>query len=237
MKQIIFLVATLLLVSFGCKKDTARQIDSSYSPDINPANFTNSTIITNPYYPATPGKKYIYEGQTDEGFERVEEQRLNITKTIMGITCVISNFKGYVNDKLVEETWDWYAQDNDGTLWYFGEEVNNYNQNGTLIDHGGSWEAGVDGAQPGKIMPAHPQTAMKYREEYYFGHAEDQAEIIGTGLNETISLGTYNNCIKTKNWTVLEPDALENKIYAPGIGLIKETDIPGKFEIVLVAIQ
>ena len=237
MKQIIFLVATWLLLPFGCSKDTARQIDSSYKPDINPANFTNSTIITNPYYPATPGKKYIYEGQTDEGFERVEEQRLNTTKIIMGITCVISNFKGYVNGKLIEETWDWYAQDNDGTLWYFGEEVDNYNGNGTLIDHGGSWEAGVDGAQPGKIMPANPQTGVKYREEYYFGHAEDEAEIIGTGLSETISLGTYNDCIKTKNWTVLEPDALENKIYAPGTGLIKEIDIPGKFEIVLVAIQ
>jgi hypothetical protein len=236
MKQTISLVATWLLLLFGCKKDTARQIDSSYKPDINPANFTNSTIITNPYYPATPGKKYIYEGQTDEGFERVEEQRLNTTKIIMGITCVISSFKGYVNGKLVEETRDWYAQDNDGTLWYFGEEVDNYDLNGTLIDRG-SWEAGVDGALPGKIMPANPQTGMKYREEYYFGHAEDEAEIIGTGLSETISLGTYNGCIKTKNWTVLEPDALENKIYAPGTGLIKEIDIPGKFEIVLVAIQ
>jgi len=236
MKQIIFVAATLLLASFGCKKDSTRLIDSSYKPDINPANFSNSTIITNPYYPATPGKKYIYEGQTDEGFERVEEQRLNTTKTNMGITCIVSNFKGYVNGELVEETWDWYAQDNEGTLWYFGEEVNNY-QNGTLSDHGGSWEAGVDGAQPGKIMPANPQTGMKYREEYYFGHAEDEAEILGTGLSETISLGTYNNCIKTKNWTALEPDALENKIYAPGIGLIKEIDIPGKFEIVLVAIQ
>jgi hypothetical protein len=237
MKQIFLIVATWLLLSFGCSKDTARQIDSSYKPDINPANFINSTIITNPYYPATPGKKYIYEGQTDEGFERVEEQRLNTTKTIMGVICVISNFKGYVNGKLIEETWDWYAQDNDGTLWYFGEEVNNYNQNGTLTDHDGSWEAGIDGAQPGKLMPANPQTGMTYREEYYFGHAEDEAEIIGTGLSETISLGTYNDCIKTKNWTDLEPDALENKIYAPGIGLIKEIDIPGNFEIVLVAIQ
>lgn len=237
MKQIIFLVASWLLFSFGCRKETIRQIDSAYKPDINAANFTNSTNITNPYYPAIAGKKYIYEGQTPDGLERVEEQRLSATKTIMGIPCIIVNFKGYLNGKLIEEAWDWYAQDNNGNLWYFGEAVDNYDEAGKLTDHGGSWEAGVDGAQPGMIMPANPQVGMKYREEYYFNHAEDEAEIIGTGLSETISLGAYANCIKTKNWTALEPDALENKIYAPGIGLIKEINIPEKFEITLLSIQ
>src|SRR4030095_7952603 len=104
MKQITFIVAALLLLSFGCKKDTIRQIDSSYKPDINPANFTNSTTISNPYYPALTGKKYIYEGQTDEGLDRVEEQRLVETKTIMGITCITVSFKEYINGKLTEDT-------------------------------------------------------------------------------------------------------------------------------------
>src|SRR5678815_2648886 len=115
--------------------------------------------------------------------------------------------------------------------------VDNYNANGTISDHGGSWEAGIDGALPGMIMPANPQTGMRYREEYYFGHAEDEAEITNTGISETISLGTYNNCLKTKNWTVLEPDALETKIYAPGIGLIKEVSISENEELSLVSIQ
>ena len=237
MKQITIMIAALLLLAFGCKKDTTRQIDSSYKPDINPVNFTNSTNISNPYYPALPGKKYIYEGQTDEGLDRVEEQRLVETKTIMGIKCIVVRFKEYINGNLVEDTRDWYAQDNDGNLWYFGEEVDNYNANGTISDHGGSWEAGIDGALPGMIMPANPQTGMRYREEYYFGHAEDEAEITDTGISETISLGTYNNCIKTKNWTVLEPDALETKIYAPGIGLIKEVSISENEELSLVSIQ
>jgi hypothetical protein len=237
MKQITIMIAALLLLAFGCKKDTTRQIDSSYKPDINPVNFTNSTNISNPYYPALPGKKYIYEGQTDEGLDRVEEQRLVETKTIMGIKCIVVRFKEYINGNLVEDTRDWYAQDNDGNLWYFGEEVDNYNANGTISDHGGSWEAGIDGALPGMIMPANPQIGMRYREEYYFGHAEDEAEITETGISETISLGTYNNCIKTKNWTVLEPDALETKIYAPGIGLIKEVSISENEELSLVSIQ
>ncbi|HET6543072.1 MAG TPA: hypothetical protein VFG46_21445 [Chryseolinea sp.] len=236
MKQIAFTVSTLLLLLFGCKKDTTREIDSSYHPDINPVNFSNSTTISNPYFPALPGKKYIYEGQTDEGLERVEEQRLVETKTIMGITCIVVNDKEYANGKLIEDTRDWYAQDNDGNLWYFGETVDNYNANGTLLDHGGSWEAGIDGAQPGIIMPANPQTGLRYREEYYFGHAEDEAEITNTGITETILLGTFNNCVKTKNWTVLEPDDLENKIYAPGVGLIKEINIPDKFEVTLISI-
>lgn len=169
--------------------------------------------------------------------EHIEEQRLTTTKTILGITCIVVNFKAYLDGKLIEEAWDWYAQDNEGTVWYFGEAVDNYNDNGTLKDHAGSWEAGIDGAQPGIIMPANPQTGFKYREEYYFNHAEDEAEIIGTGLTETIPLGTYNNCIKTKNWTALEPDQLEQKIYAPGIGLIKEINVKEKFEIVLKAVQ
>jgi len=237
MKQIAIMTSTLLLLLFGCKKDTTRQIDSSYKPDVNPSNFTNSTNISNPYYPALPGKKYIYEGQTDEGLNKVEEQRLVETKTIMGVICIVVSFKEYINGKLTEDTRDWYAQDNDGNLWYFGEAVDNYNANGTLSDHGGSWEAGVDGALPGIIMPANPQTGMRYREEYYFNHAEDEAEITDTGISETISLGTYDNCIKTKNWTVLEPDVLEIKIYAPAIGLIKEVSISENEELSLVSIQ
>lgn len=236
MKQLLFLSATLLLFT-ACKKDTVRVIDASYKPDINPSKFVNSTKVSNPYYPFTAGKKYIYEGQTQDGLERIEEQRLNTTKTILGITCIVVEFKAFLNGKLIEKAIDWYAQDTSGNLWYFGEEVDNYNPNGTLKDHAGSWEAGVDGAQPGLIMPTNPQTGMKYREEYYFNHAEDQAEITATGQTVTIPFGTFNNCIKTRNWTELEPDLNENKYYAPGIGLIKEINITDNTEIRLIAIQ
>lgn len=233
---LILLTATILLLLMSCKKDKTRLIDSGYKPDVNITKFTNSTNITNPYFPYAAGKKYIYEGQTQDGLELIEEQRLTTTKTILGITCIIVNFKAYLNGTLIEEAWDWYAQDNDGNVWYFGEDVDNY-VNGVLLDHGGSWEAGVDGAQPGTIMPANPQTGMKYREEYYFNHAEDEAEITATGLTVTIPLGTYTNCIKTRNWTALEPDLNENKFYAPGIGLVKEENVTDKEEIFLKAIQ
>ncbi len=237
MKQITFLLATSFLLLTACKKETPRYIDNSYKPEVNAAKFANSITITNPYFPVTAGKKYIYEGQTHDGLEKIEEQRLTTTKTILGITCIIVNFKAFLNGTLIEEAWDWYAQDNEGNVWYFGEDVNNFNTDGSLKDHAGSWEAGVDGAQPGTIMPANPKTGFAYREEYYFNHAEDRAEITGTGLTVTIPLGTYTNCIKTKNWTELEPDLNETKFYAPGIGLIKEVNVTDNTEIVLKAIQ
>jgi hypothetical protein len=237
MKQLLLLVAAPLLMLTNCKKETVRQIDSSYKPDVSISKFTSSTTITNPYYPITAGKKYIYEGTTPDGLERIEEQRLTTTKIILGITCIVVEFKAFLNGTLIEKAIDWYAQDNTGNLWYFGEAVDNYNTNGTLRDHAGSWEAGVDGAQPGTIMPANPQTGMAYREEYYFNHAEDRAEILATGQTVIIPLGTYTNCIKTRNWTELEPSLNENKYFAPGIGLVKEVDIKDGSEIKLIAIQ
>jgi len=236
MKLLLLLSTVSFFLMPACKKENNRVIDSSYMPDVGVARFTNSATITNPYFPAAEGKKYVYEGQSEDGLERVEEQRLTSTKTIMGITCIIVHFKEYLNNELIEETWDWYAQDNDGNVWYFGEAVDNYGPNGILQDHGGSWEAGVDGAQPGMIMPANPQTGFAYREEYYFNHAEDRAEILATGLTITIPLGTYLNCVQTKNWTELEPDQLEHKFYAPGIGMVKEINVTDKTEIVLKAI-
>ncbi|MEO5906499.1 MAG: hypothetical protein ABIQ11_07225 [Saprospiraceae bacterium] len=237
MKAVFFFLILSTLMLTSCKKDpVVRMIDLTYQPNVSASNFTNPTVITNQYYPLAEGKIYRYEGQTADGFEVVEERRLNTTRVVQGITCVISNFKAYLNGNLIEEAEDWFAQDNAGNVWYFGERVDNYNPDGTLKDHGGSWEAGVDGAKAGIIMPATPTLGMKYREEYYFNEAEDEAEITGVNLNVSIPLGQYNNVIRTQNWTELEPDLLEEKYYAPGVGLIKEVHLGDNTEIVLVSI-
>jgi hypothetical protein len=237
MKHSILFIAVMTLVLISCKKENGRTIDANYKPDVSAAKFTNSTNVTNVYFPAPLGKKYIYEGQTDEGLERVEEQRTTTTKMIMGIECIVVEYNAYLNGVLIEKTFDWYAQDNDGNVWYFGETVDNYNTNGTLKDHEGSWEAGVDGAQPGIMMPANPQVGMTYREEYYFNVAEDRAEITGTGQTVTIPYGTFTSCVKTRNWTELEPDVTEYKFYAPGIGLLIEENSTDQYEIRLIDIQ
>ena len=235
MKKILLILISAPALLAGCRKDH-HQPGGSYKPDISASDFSSSTVITNTYFPAPVGKKYIYEGETPDGSERVEEIRLTETKVIMGITCIVVNFKEYVDDELKEETRDWYAQDNDGNVWYFGEAVDNY-EDGVLVDHDGSWEAGVDGAQPGIIMPADPYVGKRYREEYYPGEAEDEAAIIAKGLDVTVPYGSFTNCIQTKNWTALEPGIIENKFYAPGIGMVKEVNLDDDTEIVLVEVE
>jgi hypothetical protein len=236
MKKTKWVLLLAIFAIAACKKDEVRQPDESYNPQIDPADFTNSTNLTNPYFQFQPGKKYIYEGQTGDGLEHIEVQLLSATKTILGINCAIVNDKVWLNGNLIEDTDDWYAQDDDGNVWYMGEDVDNLNPDGTLKDHAGSWEAGVDGAKAGFIMLANPQPGMKYRQEYYFDEAEDQAEVLELGLTLTVPFGTFSNCLKTKEWTEIEPDVLDNKFYAPGIGLIREINQDNE-EKVLIAIQ
>jgi hypothetical protein len=224
-------------ISISCQKDELRQKDENYQPDISASKFTNSTNLTNVYFPVLAGVTYTYEGQTPDGFEMVEERRLNTTRIVEGIECVAVNYKAYLDGILIEEAEDWYAQDNDGNVWYFGEEVDNFNPDGSFRDHGGSWEAGVDGAKAGIIMLATPTAGAAYREEYFFNEAEDEAEIVNIGLSVTIPYGQFDMCIQTHNWTELEPDLNEHKFYAPGVGLIKEVDLTDQFEIVLVSIR
>jgi hypothetical protein len=238
-QKLVFLFVIVLITSAisSCKKDEIREEDTSYNPVIKPTDFTKSTQLTNPYFRFDVGKKYIYEGQTGDGLERIVVKRRAITKEILGITCIVVNDSVTLNGILIENTNDWYAQDNLGNVWYFGEDVNNYNSNGTFKDKNGSWEAGVDGAKPGIVMPANPQKGLAYRQEYYFNEAEDEAEIVETGLTVTTAFGTFNNVIKTRDFTALEPDLNENKFYAPNIGLIKEVNITDKEEIFLIKIE
>lgn len=225
----MFLV--LILASFACKKEE-RQVDVSYNPEITASNFSNSTIFNNPYFHFELGKKYIFEGQTKDGFERIVIEVLPSTRTVMGITCAIVSDKVWIDNVLLEDTHDWYAQDDEGNVWYFGEVVTDYNPDGTVADHDGSWEAGVDGAKPGITMLAQPQVGNTYRQEYYFNEAEDEAKVVALNLSATVPFGAFENCLKTEEWTDLEPGHIGYKIYAPGIGMIQDGD-----EVKLIDIQ
>ncbi len=221
MKYAILLLLALPCLFAACKKDPVRTIDEGYMPDISLAKFPDPTNFTNPYWPHELGKSYILESQTPEGLEKIEKVRIEETKVVMGIECAVIHDRVWIGGILVEETYDWHAQDIEGNVWYMGEDVNNYNPDGTFLDHAGSWEGGVDDAQPGIIMPADPQVGMKYREEYLFDEAEDEAEVIAVGETLTTSFGTFENCVKTLNFTELDPEAREHKWYAPKIGVIK----------------
>ena len=245
MKKSVLLLGILTFLFTSCSKTDEVQIEKETAfknakkkvPEFLQTYFTNSTSFTNPYFPAKRNKTYTYEGETEDGFEHIEEVRLNTFKNILGVQCIVVNFKAYVDETLIEEAFDWYAQDDAGNVWYFGEAVDNYNEDGILEDHEGSWEAGVDGAEPGIIMLAEPKNGMKYREEFYPGEAEDEAHVIGTKLTVTTPLGTFTNCIKTKNYTRLERGIIEHKYYAPNVGLIKEVNLQAHEQIFLVSIQ
>ncbi len=178
-----------------------------------------STMITNKYFKLPIGRKLVYEGRTDEGLERVEITIPGATKKIMGITTLIYRDKVYLDGELVEDTKDYLAQDKDGNVWYFGEDVNNY-ENGKLVDHEGSWIAGRDGAKPGIWIKANPKVGDSYQQEYYKDVAEDTVDVISVNETVTIGLGKYQNCLKTYDWTPLDSQAKEHKYYCPQLGAL-----------------
>ncbi len=204
----------------------------AYHPRIDPARFVSG--VDNEYFPLVPGASYFYEQAG--GGERVEVTVLDQTRQVMGVTCAVVLSREYQGDELIEETWDWYAQDADGSVWYFGEDTKKYHT-GEIISTAGSWEAGKDGALPGIIMPGRPQVGDRYRQEYYPGQAEDMGEVIGLKETATVPGGDYAGVLVTRDWTPLEPGAEERKYYAPGVGLILEAAGEDRVELVRVTTE
>lgn len=193
-------------------------------PDFEEAEFSAPTQIGNPFYGPGAGQIYVYEGG-EAGMPVEEEIRIERraeTRTILGIDCIIHHDLVYKDAILIEDTDDWLAEDDSGNLWYFGEAVKNYDDEGNYLDDEGSWEAGEDGAVPGYWFPANPEAGDMYYQEFLEGEAEDQAEVLEVGVTVTIALGTFEDCVVTKDFTLLEPGVYEKKYYAPGIGFIKE---------------
>jgi len=196
----------------------------NYAPAIDPANFVDG--VDNPYFPLQPGARWVYEGDSDGEPERIEVEVLEPRRDIMGISAVIVRDTAYVADEIVEDTYDWYAQDADGNVWYLGEDTREY-EDGVPINSNGAWEYGVDGALPGIVMPAHPTVGDAYRQELYAGEAEDMGEILEVDATVTIGLGEYTDVVVTEDWNPLDPEVIENKSYAPGVGVIYETHVAG----------
>jgi hypothetical protein len=147
----------------------------------------------------------------------------------MGVECVVVEDRVTEGGELTEKTYDWYAQDNKGNVWYFGEDSTEYD-NGKVKSTEGSWEAGKDGAEPGIIMPADPKIGETYRQEYYKGEAEDMARALKLNGSVEVSYGSFKNVLVTDEWTPLEKNVAEHKFYAPGVGNVKEIATKGPQE-------
>lgn len=194
----------------------------AYDPLIDPSKFT--TKIDNPYLPLPPGTTYVYEGQTSEGYIRNDVAVTSNTRVIEGVTCVEVHDQVYIDGTLSEDTLDWYAQDLQGNVWYFGEDSEEL-VDGRVSSLGGSWQSGVDGAKPGIIMKAHPRIGDFYRQEFLLNTAEDAAGTLCLNQTVTVPAGTFRHCLETQEVTGLEPGALEHKYYAPEVGNVLTVDL------------
>jgi hypothetical protein len=194
-------------------------------PVFDPANFVAG--VNNPWFPLPVGLTWTYQKDTDEGLEEVVVTVLPQTKTILGVVCVVVHATETLDGELVEDTFDWYAQDADGNVWYLGEDSTEF-ENGMPVSTAGSWEAGVAGAQAGIIMLADPPIGLTYAQESAPGIAEDMATVLALDAAAVVPFGAFAPCLQTEDFTPLEPGISEWKYYAQGIGLILEEDEDGE---------
>jgi hypothetical protein len=194
-----------------------------YQPNVDPAAFVDE--ITNPYLPFQPGARWVYDGEDDGEQEHVEVTVTDDRREVMGINAVVVRDTVTVDGEVIEDTYDWYAQDRDGNVWYLGEDSTSYEEDPPSKE--GSWEAGVDGALPGIVMLADPQVGDAYRQEYLVDEAEDMGQVLARGEQAEVPAGSYEDVLLTEDWTPLEPEVVEEKEYAPGVGLIRETKTAG----------
>ena len=193
----------------------------------------------NRYFPLRPGTVSRYRVR-DEG-ERLREKVTvtGRTRTILGVrTTVVRDVLRRADGTLAERTHDWYAADDDGNVWYFGEATATFDRHGHLDSREGSWQAGVRGAVQGVIMPADPQPTDAYRQEFRRGHAEDQAWIVQRHARVRVPYGHLRDVVRSFEWSRLEPHVLSAKYYAPGLGIVREQDVAGGSEsVALVSVS
>jgi len=192
-------------------------------PDFGSASFTDPLVIDNPFWPLVPGTTFVYEPVPNEDHVVNTVTVTGDVKTVTvdgrGIECRVVYDVETVDGTLTEETFDWYAQDDDGNVWYCGEDTTAYLDDGTVSKEG-SWEAGVDGALPGYLILAEPRPGVCYQQEYYEDEAEDRGKVLRLNAKVSVDYGDFKNCLKTKEWTRLEPGNIEHKYYARGTGLV-----------------
>jgi hypothetical protein len=226
MKKVYVRVALLsmtvsALLGAGCGS-------GSSGTKVDPANFT--TQIDNPFFPLTPGTTFIYEGTKEGSTLRDEFVVTSETKVIQGVTTRVIHDKIFIDGVLHEDTLDWFAQDKAGNVWYFGEDTRELDASGIVTSTAGSFEAGVNSAKAGIIMKGNPVVGETYYQEFSKNVAEDQATVLDFNSTATTPKGTFTNCFKTKDFTRLNPGAVDEKYYARGVGFVLSVAVQGGSE-------
>jgi hypothetical protein len=243
-RVIVIAAALVMLFAAGCNASDSQNVSSDQARsdrgsgipqdlpqgaepvNLDPKDFTSR--IDNPYWPMDPGTRWTYRETDKAGAQlKVVVTVSDQTKKIAnGVTARVVRDTATEDGEIIEDTIDWYAQDREGNIWYLGENTAEF-ENGKLLSKEGSFEAGVDGAKPGVIMPAHPQDGMQYRQEYYKGEAEDNGEVLSTDEMVRSPFGQFDNALLTKDTITIEPNVLEYKLYAKGIGPVVALGVSG----------
>jgi hypothetical protein len=207
-----------------------------YDPQIVANQF--SPDITNNLFPLVPGRTLSYQTVTPKGIEHVEYQETNVTRMINGILCRQVHDVGSFNGEVTEDTLDWFAQQDNGDVWYMGEFSEEV-KDGFVENIDGSWRYGTDGAKPGIQMRAHPTVGDVYRQEYALSEAEDMARTVALDQTITVPAGVFMHCLVSDEWSPVDGDAgpVERKYFAPGVGLVLTIDLETGAREELIAIQ
>ncbi len=194
--------------------------------ELDPADFT--VDITNEFWPMLPGTRWSYREIDEKGkVVKVLVTATSVTREIAnGVTARVVRDTVTSDGELIEDTFDWYAQARNGTIWYLGEDTAEF-EDGEITTRAGSFEAGVDGALPGIMLPGAPEDGMAYRQEYYEGEAEDNGEVLSVDEMAEVPAGQFDEVLLTKDTITIEPDVQEYKLYAPGVGPVLVFGVSG----------
>jgi hypothetical protein len=218
-------VAAAALALAGCGGGSPALPQGDEPVELDPADF--SATVDNRFWPLEPGTRWTYrETDGDEELRVVVTVSSETRRIANGVVARVVRDTVTRDGELVEDTFDWYAQDADGSVWYLGEETAEF-EDGEVTTTAGSFEAGVDGAQAGVIMPADPQPGLAYRQEHYEGEAEDDGAILSLDEQAEVPAGHYTGALLTRDTVRSDPDVLEYKLYAPGVGLVLALGISG----------
>lgn len=223
------MVAAGLVIATSAAGHAAGKAAVSGQSGLDPSDFTKPK--PNAYFPLTPGLVLRYRGSDGPGKFREKVTVTHKKKTVDGIKAtVVHDVLRRADGTIAEGTHDWYADDNSGNVWYVGEDTATYDRQGNVKSREGSWQAGVEGATAGLIMPVDPKPTDAYRQEYWRGQAEDQAWIVQSQATVKVPLGTYHHVVRSYEWSRLEKGNVSVKFYAPGLGIVSEHDISGGSE-------
>ncbi len=247
-RSIASALSAILLIA-GCSTDHAK------SPGANallaPAAATSTALaapafptsasgwvsgLSNPYLAFQVGRVFNYRAVTPEGTETTVIEVTSDTKTIQGVATTVVHDQVSLNGSIIEDTFDWYAQDTDGNVWYFGEDSKQIDHD-VVIGTEGSWEAGVNGAVAGIVMLAEPKVGVKYQQEFAAGVAEDMARVQSLNKVVQVPYGGFDDCLQTFEWTPLDKGVREQKFYARGVGLLLTLEDKGNIRDELISVQ